>query len=101
MHVSEDMMNYIPSHFHGEVVYFKPMEIPAGVTGDNRRYWERMMQFSAGNYEKYCDADELTIVRTPHEHDLMMDDASLAIIVPEMLKDVGKGKEEGATADAT
>lgn len=87
-HVSEDMMNYIPSHFHGEVTYFKPMVIPAGVAGDNRRYWERMMQFSAGNYEKYCDADRLKIVRTPHEHDLMMDDASLDIIVPQLLEDV-------------
>ena len=87
-HVSEDMMSHIPSHFHGNVTYFKPMRIPAGVEGDNRRYWERMMEFSAGNYEKYCDAGRLKIVKTPHEHDLMMDDASLDVIVPVLLKDI-------------
>ena len=46
------------------------------------------MEFEAGNYENYCDRDKLTIVHTPHEHDLMMDDESLDIIVPALLSAV-------------
>ena len=84
-HVAEDLKNHRPSVFHGSVTYFKPDTIPAGVTGDNRRYWEKMMEFEAGNFEHYCCRDKLRIVHTPHEHDLMMDDPSLDIIVPEIL----------------
>ena len=82
--VAEDLTHHSPSFFDGDVTYFKPDQIPAGVTGDNRRYWEKMMEFEAGNYENYCDKSRLHIVHTPHEHDLMMDDASLDIIVPEL-----------------
>lgn len=89
-HVSEDLMNHVPSFFHGDVTYFKPDEIPGGVTGENRRYWEKMMEFDAGNYERYCERGKLRIIHTPHEHDLMMDAASLDIIVPEILDAVRK-----------
>jgi hypothetical protein len=72
------------------VTYFKPDQIPAGVAGDNRKYWEKMMEFEAGNYENYCDKSKLHIIHTPHEHDLMMDDPSLDIIVPEIYKIINK-----------
>ena len=88
--VAEDLTHHSPSFFNGNVTYFKPDQIPAGVTGDNRRYWEKMMEFEAGNYENYCDKSKLHIVHTPHEHDLMMDDASLDIIVPELYKIIRK-----------
>ena len=88
-HVSEDLMNHTPSVFHGNVTYFKPDQVPAGVTGDNLRYWNNMMQFEAGNFENYCDRDKLKIIHTPHEHDLMMDDSSLDIIVPEFYRAIG------------
>ncbi len=84
-HVAEDLKNHRPSVFHGSVTYFKPDTIPAGVTGDNRRYWEKMMEFEAGNFEHYCCRDKLRIIHTPHEHDLMMDDPSLDIIAPEIV----------------
>ncbi len=87
-HVAEDMANHMPSFYHGEVTYFKPEQIPAGVVGDNLRYWEKMMEFEAGNYENYCSREKLRIVRTPHEHDLMMDGPSLDIIVPVILETV-------------
>ena len=87
-HVSEDLMNHVPSVYHGSVTYFKPDVIPAGVTGDNFRYWTNMMKFEAGNYENYCNRDKMKIIHTPHEHDLMMDDQSLDIIVPEIMKAV-------------
>jgi amino acid adenylation domain-containing protein len=86
VNVSEDLTHHSPSFFDGNVTYFKPDQIPAGVTGDNRKYWEKMMEFEAGNYENYCNKQKLHIVHTPHEHDLMMDDASLEIIVPELLR---------------
>ena len=90
-YVANDMMTHEPSFFHGSVTYFKPAKIPTGVSGKNRRYWENMMKYLAGNYERYCSRDKLRVVVTPHEHDLMMDDASLDIIVPELLKDIGLG----------
>ena len=85
-HTGEDLMNHVPSVFHGPVTYFKPDQTPAGATGDSLKYWEGMMKYEAGNYENYCDREKLRIVHTPHEHDLMMDDPSLDIIVPEILE---------------
>ncbi len=85
-HVTDDMYHHIPSFYNGDVLYFKPEMVPKGITGGNLRYWQKMMEFEAGYYENYCDREKLKIVRTPHEHDLMMDDPSLDIIVPELIK---------------
>lgn len=93
-HTSEDMMNHIPSVFHGNVLYFKPDQLPSGISEESRQYWKKMMGFEAGNYERYCLPDKLRIVHTPHEHDLMMDDPSLDIIVPELMKAIGESIEE-------
>ena len=88
-HVSEDLYHHTPSVYHGSVTYFKPDQVPVGVTGDNLRYWNDMMKYEAGNFENYCDTDKLLVIHTPHEHDLMMDDDSLAIIVPQFFKSLG------------
>ena len=88
--VGYDMRHHIPSVFHGQVTYFKPLRTPMAATGKALEYWQKMMEFDAGNYENYCDRDQLHIYSTPHEHDLMMDDESLAITVP-----VIKGVLEG------
>ena len=85
-HTSEDMVNHTPAFYHGDVLYFKPDQVPSGISAESRRYWERMMEFEAGNYERYCARNRLRIVHTPHEHDLMMDEASLDIIVPELMQ---------------
>ena len=85
-HVSEDLYNHTPSMYRGKVTYFKPDQVPAGVTGDNLKYWNDMMKYEAGNYENYCEPEKMLVIHTPHEHDLMMDDASLAIIVPQFFK---------------
>ena len=84
-HVAEDLANHTPAFFHGSMTYFKPDQTPAGITGENIRYWKKMMEYDAGNYEHYCDKERLRIVHTPHEHDLMMDPASLDIIAPVIL----------------
>lgn len=89
--VAEDLENHTPSLYRGAVTYFKPRRIPAGVSEESRKYWETMMGFSAGNYEHYCLDGKLRVILTPDEHDLMMADRSLNIIVPEMLKDIGPG----------
>ena len=100
-HSSEDMMNHVPSVFHGNVLYFKPDRIPAGVSAESRLYWNRMMEFEAGNYERYCCRDRLRIIHTPQEHDLMMEDPSLEIIVPALLDAVEKsGAGESAASPA-
>ena len=93
--VSEDMMNHVPSVFHGNVLYFKPDRIHAGISEESRRYWNTMMTYEAGNYEHYCCRDKLRIVHTPQEHDLMMDDPSLDIIVPELLRAAEENEPEG------
>ena len=80
--VSSNLATHTPSLFTAPVLYFKPKVTPAGMTGESLRYWQQMMQHKAGGYEKYCT--DIRVIITPHEHDLMMDDESLAIIVPEM-----------------
>ncbi len=87
-HVAEDIVNHNPSLYQGEVTYFRPEQTPAGISGDNLKYWKKMMEFEAGNYENYCDRDKLRIIPTPHEHDLMMDGPSLDVIVPVILETV-------------
>ena len=90
-HVSQDLMAHVPSLYHGFMTYFKPRQIPAAVSEGSRKYWETMMEFAAGNYEHYCLPEKLRIIPTPHAHDLMMDDPSLDIIVPEILNTIGIG----------
>ena len=85
-HVYYDMAHHAPSFFSGHVTYFKPDEVPAESSGNARKYWERMMEFKAGNYENFCNRELFRIIHTPHEHDLMMDDPSLDIIVPEIYR---------------
>ena len=88
-HVYYDMAHHAPSFFNGPVTYFKPDEVPAESSGNARKYWERMMEFKAGNYENFCNRELFRIIHTPHEHDLMMDDPSLDIIVPEIYRAIG------------
>lgn len=82
--VARDLSVHEPSIFEGQVTYFKPQVTPAGISGDNLRYWQEMMRHKAGGFELFCR--NLEVIPTPHEHDLMMDDQSLAIIVPELMK---------------
>ncbi|MBR0278477.1 MAG: AMP-binding protein [Synergistaceae bacterium] len=88
-HVYYDMANHVPSFFNGPVTYFKPDMVPAESSGNARKYWEKMMEFPAGNYRQFCNRDLFRIIHTPHEHDLMMDDPSLDIIVPEIYRALG------------
>ncbi len=88
-HVYYDMASHVPSFFSGAVTYFKPDVVPAESSGEARKYWERMMEFQAGNYERFCHMEKFRIIHTPHEHDLMMDDPSLDIIVPEIYRALG------------
>ena len=91
--VGQDLKNHRPAMYGGAVTYFKPGRIPAGVSAEGRKYWETMMGYTAGNYEHYCREDRLRIILTPDEHDLMMEDSSLDMIVPEILKDMD-GREQ-------
>ena len=93
-HSSEDMVSHVPSVFHGNVLYFKPEQLPSGISEESRQYWKAMMGYEAGNYEHYCCPDRLRVVRTPHEHDLMMDEPSLDIIVPELMKAIENSMKE-------
>ena len=90
-----DTVNHTPAFYHGDTLYFKPDQIPSGISEESRQYWMKMMEFEAGNYEQYCERDRLRIVHTPHEHDLMMDDASLDIIVPELMRAIESHTAEG------
>ena len=85
-HVREDILNHTPSVFHGNTLYFKPDTIPVSVSEESKLCWKKMMEYEAGNYEHFCLKEKLKIVHTPQEHDLMMDDPSLDIIVLELMK---------------
>ena len=91
-HVSQDIAAHTPSLFHGDVTYFKPDELPSGQSEKSLAYWNKMMEFEAGGFENFCNRERLKIIHTPHEHDLMMDDPSLDIIVPEIYRVVVIGK---------
>ncbi len=88
-HVYHDMATHVPSFFSGPVTYFKPDVVPVEASGEARKYWQMMMGFQAGNYEKFCSRELFRVIHTPHEHDLMMDDPSLDIIVPEIYRALG------------
>lgn len=93
-HVGHDMIMHIPSRYSGPCLYFKPKVIPAATAGGARDYWELMMkEYDAGGYENYCDRNSLTVIETPHEHDLMMDSDSLDIIVPRIYEALTPGKK--------
>ena len=82
--VSRNLSAHEPKVFHGPVTYFKPQVTPSGLGGKSLEYWQEMSKRKAGGYETFCP--DLRVVTTPHEHDLMMDPESLAIIVPEIMK---------------
>lgn len=82
--VARNLAVHEPSCFDGKVTYFKPQVTPAGLSGESLQYWQEMMGHKAGGYELFCE--NIKVVSTPHEHDLMMDEESLAIIVPEIKK---------------
>lgn len=82
--VAHDLAMHEPSFFGGRVLYFKPQVTPAGISGDGLCYWQEMMNHQAGGYEHFCR--DIEVIPTPHEHDLMMDEESLDIIVPELIK---------------
>lgn len=87
-HVSQDLLAYRPSHYDGLCCYFRPKTIPmASIGADSEEYWRKMTyEHDAGGFENYLNHEKLVIRETPHEHDLMMDDPSLDIIVPEMYR---------------
>ena len=89
IHTSEDLVNHNPSVFNGNTLYFRPDTIPASVSPESKKYWLKIMEYEAGNYELYCNNEKLQIVHTPQEHDLMMDDPSLNIIVPKLMEAIG------------
>ncbi len=82
--VVSDTNAHVPKSFLGSLTYFKPSRTPASATGDVLKYWSEMMKLKAGNYEKYCDPNKLEVVVVPGEHDEMMLDAALDVIVPKI-----------------
>ena len=85
-HVYQDLKSHYPTTYNGDVLYFKPKRIPAGLSSSASSYWLDMMKFKAGNYEKFCNRDKLEILLTPDEHDFMMRDSTLNIVIPAIKK---------------
>lgn len=83
--VTYDILHHSPKHFNGPLTYFKPMQTPMTATGKSLEYWQEMMKYDAGNFEKFCNRERLQIIEMPHEHDLMMDNESLTVSVPVLL----------------
>lgn len=72
------------------ILLLKVNKDAGGATADNGRYWRKKMEFEAGNFEHHCYRDKICIILTPLEHDLMMDDPLLDIIVPAILETVSE-----------
>ena len=89
--VARDLALHEPSVFGGKVTYFKPQVTPSGISGESLQYWQEMMRHKAGGYEHFCK--DIEVIPTPHEHDLMMDDESLAIIVPQLKRYLDETEE--------
>ena len=88
-HVTEDLNTHVPKMYHGDVTYFKPEHTPAASNGEVLKYWQEMMKKQAGNYENYCEKDKLEVIVTPREHDEMMEEDALDIIVPKIYEVLG------------
>ena len=88
-HVAQDLNAHVPGMYHGAVTYFKPDRRPAAATGEVLQYWSEMMNRQAGNYENYCEEDQLEVVSTPGEHDDMMLPEALDVIVPKLYEVLG------------
>ena len=88
-HVTEDLNTHVPRMYHGDVTYFKPEHTPAAANGEVLKYWQEMMKKQAGNYENYCEKDKLEVIVTPREHDEMMEEDALDIIVPKIYEVLG------------
>ncbi len=88
-HVARDVVEYVPTMYKGKVLYFKPEVIPEGSVGAALQYQKAIHEKKAGGYEAFIVPENLDVLMTPHEHDLMMDDMSLDIIVPKLME-IGK-----------
>ena len=88
-HVTADLNTHVPKMYHGDVTYFKPEHTPAAANGEVLKYWQEMMKKQAGNYENYCEKDKLEVIVTPREHDEMMEEDALDIIVPKIYEVLG------------
>ncbi len=91
-HVAHDVVEYTPDRYHGKVTFFKPEVIPEGSAGAALEYQKAILAKKAGGYEDFVDAENLKIVLTPYEHDLMMNDASLDVIVPALLNRISESR---------
>ena len=81
------MYNYIPNYYDGDVIYFK-----AAVRSDEikNEVFRRLDDFfnnkKAGGYEDFYNNEKLRIVNVPVSHDYLLNDESLKILIPELIK---------------
>ncbi len=92
-YVARDVVAYTPTRYNGKILYFKPEVIPEGSAGAAFQYQKAIHKKKAGGYEAFTAPKNLEVLMTPHEHDLMMDDASLDIIVPKLIE-IGEQKRK-------
>ncbi len=85
-YLSRDIVEYVPSKYNGKVLYFKPAIVPKDASGASLAYNQAILAKKAGGYEDFIKPENLEIIITPHEHDLMMDDVSLDVIAPKILE---------------
>ena len=86
MQVHYDMMQFNPSKYDGEVVYFKAITISSNISEEDKHFFQEMNAKRAGGFEEYIEQQNLHIVDIPQDHDSILNEASLSIIVPIMKK---------------
>jgi hypothetical protein len=84
----KSLRNCLPStvDVHGPCDLFQALPDPGGRLRGRPQILGNHDALLRGKYEHYFQKEKARIVLTPDEHDLMMEQSSLDIIVPEIRK---------------
>ena len=95
---TKEWLYYDPPEYKGNVLYFRAGKRPIGAQGAVAMMYDSILQESASGFEKLIPKDKLKIVPIYEEHDGLMSDKALDIIVPELrsfLTEISVQQENG------
>ena len=75
-------LEYDPPEYNGSVMYIKATVKAEGLTDASDEMYSLILKQKAAGFEKRVPADQLKIVEVSKDHDSLMDDDALMVIVP-------------------
>lgn len=75
-------LEYDPPEYNGSVMYIKATVKAEGLTDASDEMYNCILKQKAAGFEKRVPADQLKIVEVSKDHDSLMDDDALMVIVP-------------------